>query len=182
MLQAGIDPTTDEWARVAGVLKRFEELGMIEIDEEGFVKILNWNKRQETYLTNAERQRKYRLKQQENKNSNAEVTPVLQQSNARIRIELELDKNTSASKKSLEGFGEFWEAYPRKRNKVGASAEWRKLSKEDRGLALADVPKRVQSSDWVKESGAYIPMPQNYLKDRRWEDEVKPIKKIERFV
>lgn len=82
MTQAGVVPGTKEWSETRGVFDYFQALGMIEVggiirDE---VTILNWEKRQESYLSNAERQAKFREKQK----SNADVTPMSQNSNARI--------------------------------------------------------------------------------------------------
>lgn len=59
-----------EWDQAQNVLKTFETYGMINVDANGFVTVKNWNKRQDHYMTNAERQAKYR----ENKKSNEKVT------------------------------------------------------------------------------------------------------------
>lgn len=79
MIAAGVSPMHEEWDATVGVLKKFEGLDMISIEEEE-ITVLKWGKRQESYLSNAERQRKYR----ENKKNRESVTTVLQQSNARI--------------------------------------------------------------------------------------------------
>lgn len=79
----------------------------------------------------------------------------------------------------LKGSETFWDLYPNKKNKPEMIAEWRKLTPEERELALADVPKKSNSTDWQKDDGKYIPMPSNYLKNKRWLDEVRtkaPIK------
>lgn len=79
MIAAGLDPTRDEWDVTLGILGKFAGLDMVLQDSNGIVTVCNWTKRQETYLTNAERQRRYRERQK----SNANVTQPLQQSNAR---------------------------------------------------------------------------------------------------
>ncbi len=84
-----------------------------------------------------------------------------------IHIEIE---NPKKEKTNLEGFESFWSIYPKKANKVTASAEWRPLTKGERDLILADIPKRLMTETW---KNGFIPMPSNYLKDRRWEDEIK---------
>lgn len=71
----------------------------------------------------------------------------------------------------LKGFETFWNLYPNKKNKVGASAVWRTLSEQDRTVATSDVGVRIKSSDWKKDEGKFIPMPENYLKNKRWTDE-----------
>lgn len=55
------DPYNPEnWNAALGVLKRFENMKMISTSEDGLIEVRNWKKRQETALTNAERQAKYR--------------------------------------------------------------------------------------------------------------------------
>lgn len=62
---SGIEPTSSEWSKTLGVLIKFEMLGMITI--EGFaIRIKNWDKRQESYLTNAERQARFRANHPKN--------------------------------------------------------------------------------------------------------------------
>lgn len=80
MTSAGLDVMREEWNDTIGVFKKLESLNMMLLDSNGDVTIRNWGKRQETYLTNAERQKRYRERQK----SNVEVTRTLQQSNARI--------------------------------------------------------------------------------------------------
>jgi hypothetical protein len=99
MLQSGISPSSDEWDVVVGVLLRFQEMGMIDIDSNGIVTVKNWNKRQETYLTNAERQKRYRERQK----SNAEVTRARNDSNARIE-ENRIEKNINSSEDKSSRF------------------------------------------------------------------------------
>ncbi len=67
----------DEWNAAMKVLDRLKQMKMIELGESGVITIKNWDKRQETNLTNAERQARFREK---NKNSNASRY----ESNARI--------------------------------------------------------------------------------------------------
>lgn len=86
MANSGLDPTCDEWEVTVGVLKRFEELGMITIDN-GVITIKNWSKRQEVSLTPYERLKKYREK-------NKKITEVKRDDNARLD-KTRLDKNNT---------------------------------------------------------------------------------------
>lgn len=61
MAQAGISPTHDDWDYTKGVLKKLEKLKMITIDDDK-ITICNWDKRQDSFLTDAERSKKYRDK------------------------------------------------------------------------------------------------------------------------
>lgn len=74
MLQSGLNFQYEEWEQTEGILKKLEKLEMITISNE-IITIINWNKRQETSLTNAERQARFREKQkQSNEKSNTKIT------------------------------------------------------------------------------------------------------------
>lgn len=87
MTYAGVNPSSPEWTKTSGVLARFEALGMIKIEGQN-ITILNWQKRQEALLSNAERQARFRARHKTLPTpvtqSNAIVTAPLQHSNDRI--------------------------------------------------------------------------------------------------
>lgn len=97
--QSNVNVFSEEWRKDTSVIKKFEELGMITVDSNGTVTICNWGKRQESYLTGAERQKRFRDKQK----SNNKVTRKSNESNARIeenRIEENrIDNATPAPRK-----------------------------------------------------------------------------------
>lgn len=70
-----------------------------------------------------------------------------------------------------EGFGFFWEKYPKKVGKPAALRAFKaaKLNGDLSGV-LADLDKRKVGEDWQKENGQFIPHPATYLNQRRWED------------
>ncbi len=77
-----------------------------------------------------------------------------------------------------DGFAVFWEEYPRKVAKPKAEQAWRRLKPSADVLTaiLAALLVQRRSEDWRKEGGKYIPYPERYLKDRRWEDEVPRVR------
>lgn len=85
-----LSPLDDEWSIVDGFLSRFEELGMIKTEDKKII-ITNFNKRQETNLTNAERQQRYR---DNNKSVTPSVTKVTLEKNRE-------DKNRKDIKKEI---------------------------------------------------------------------------------
>ena len=90
---------TEEWDNSLSVLVKFQKMKMIEIKEDGNIIILNWDKRQERMMTNAQRQAKYR----ENKKSNEKVTRVTTKvtlEENRIE-ENRIDKNTYGDFKNV---------------------------------------------------------------------------------
>lgn len=70
----------------------------------------------------------------------------------------------------LDGFDEFWAAYPKHENRPDAQKAWKQVKPP-----VADVVKAL--NDWQRaaflsrDSPKYIPAPGPYLRGRRWEDE-----------
>jgi len=85
MAQSGINPVDAEWKKTKGVLSKFEKLKIVTASN-GVIVISNWTKRQGSFLTNAERQARYR-----DRHSNDGVTEERNESNAR-REENRIDK------------------------------------------------------------------------------------------
>jgi hypothetical protein len=84
--------------KVKGVMGRYEALHIVTLDCNGGVTVCNFSKRQGENLTNAERQKRYRIKlkldKKQRNNSNASVTTP-------VTIEkIREDKNNNADKKS----------------------------------------------------------------------------------
>ena len=81
----------EEWEKALGVLKKFESLEMITCSEDGDIHIINWEKRQETNLTVAERVRKHRAKNNgESKDVTNDVTNVTPEKKRKEELEIEL--------------------------------------------------------------------------------------------
>jgi len=175
MTQAGVSFAHEEWEYTKGVLKKFESLGMITLNvtqNNTSVTIVNWNKRQETYMSNAERQRLFRQR-------NKKVTPVTN-SNATVTLEEKRREEISP----LSGgypFTEFWSKYPRKTEKKKCEKKWLKLDKTTQEIILRDLPLRIKSEKWTKEGGKFIEYPLTYLNGERWNDELKMAKETSNY-
>ena len=72
-----------------------------------------------------------------------------------------------------ESFDFFWSSFPKKEGKLRAMEEWKKLLLTSATFSQIMRALEIQkkTSQWREESGRYIPKPENWLKDRRWEDE-----------
>ena len=68
-----------------------------------------------------------------------------------------------------EGFASFWEAYPRKEGRQKALEAFSSVD-APLDILLSALAAQKKSKQWQKDDGAFIPMPANWLKDRRWED------------
>jgi len=84
--------------------------------------------------------------------------------------EIELQTTKTKRRNRLEGFEEFWAAYPRKIAKPYCREIW---TRKERNLQmiLASLKKTKSSPDWQKEGGKFIPNPSTWLNQGRWEDE-----------
>jgi hypothetical protein len=71
------------------------------------------------------------------------------------------------------GFGRFWALYPRKEKKKAARREWASLAPDAamQERILAAVAAQASSDQWRRDGGRFIPSPDKWLNDRRWEDE-----------
>ena len=71
-------------------------------------------------------------------------------------------------------FDRFWAAYPRHVNKQGAMRAFEKLKPTEELLEkmIAAIGKQIESEQWTKDNGQYIPHPQTWLNGKRWEDEL----------
>lgn len=87
-----------------------------------------------------------------------------------INTDMKTDINNICAK---EAFEQFWEAYPKKRDKAKAKAAFIKATKKTTlDFILSALKKQKQSKDWQKENGQYIPYPTTWLNGERWNDEL----------
>lgn len=73
----------------------------------------------------------------------------------------------------------FWEAYPRKVTKERAEKSFAEIDPDEATLSrmLKALEWQKQQPNWQEEGGRYIPYPGNWLKERRWEEELPSIPK-----
>ena len=75
------------------------------------------------------------------------------------------------------GFERFWKIYPKKVGKQLARKEFRKVT-VDLDTLLQGVRKQMDSAQWEKENGRFIPNPATWLSQKRWEDELPPARRV----
>jgi len=85
-----------------------------------------------------------------------------------------------------EQFESFWAKYPKKVGKGGAYKAWLKCKlpqDELLSLCLDALSWQTKQDQWIKDEGQFVPNPQTYLNQNRWEDEcppdLDPTKKVE---
>ena len=75
-------------------------------------------------------------------------------------------------------FDIFWKAYPKKKSKGDAEKAFEKVNPDKQLLAtmLAKIEQAKKSTDWLKDSGQFIPYPATWLNRKCWEDEFQETK------
>jgi len=97
-------------------------------------------------------------------------------------IDIEIDKNAFVQKQEQKQdweakFDCFWNIYPKKQNKKKVYL-WFKNKKPNDVLFKTIMEKLkifIDSADWKKENGKYVPMPTTWLNGERWNDEIKKV-------
>ena len=164
----------------------FEQLEMIEIIS-GAVTIPNWGKHQNIEGMQARRNymagymRDYREKQKllaESTDSKHLHKPNVSDADKERDIEVDIDKSKSnIADKPRDDFDVFWKAYPRKTAKEDARKAYAVLMKKkdaptiDRLIESIEAHKRSEA--WKKDDGQFIPHPATYIRQGRYDDEIK---------
>ena len=90
---------------------------------------------------------------------------------------VEKGKNTTPPRKSAgytEDFEAWWKHHPRKIEKPNAFKEWRKLSTDERAMALDYIEAYAEAWDTYdpdKVRRSFCPYPERWLKRHRWQDD-----------
>lgn len=78
----------------------------------------------------------------------------------------------------MTDFNLFWTKYPKKTGKGAAFSSWKKLTKHEKQKIDSALDWQILSDQWLKDSGQYIPNPQTYLNQKRFDDEPTKIRKM----
>lgn len=72
-----------------------------------------------------------------------------------------------------DGFDKFWSAFPKKEGKTAAISAYR-LGKCAAVLPaiLMHIESRKQTDSWLQQDGKYVPNAANFLREKRWLDEI----------
>ena len=74
----------------------------------------------------------------------------------------------------VQNFALFWKNYPRKEAKKVAWESWVKVGEPESIIEKMRVilPIQMESDQWTKNNGEFIPLPATYINQERWEDEI----------
>lgn len=163
------------WAAVLPKLCHYRERGRILFREDGdfvYIKIPKFIKLASTWTIRA-------------KDKPTEVPAEMpnEAPDAKNRIEEDKKKNKKKKETYSEGFLEFWNLYPKK---VGKDAAWKAWKNNECEMLIIDLLKsqlerQINSEQWQKDNGQFIPHPATYINQGRWKDEVEVKEKSKWF-
>ena len=128
-----------------------------------FVSICNWE----------------RYQSEGNVKVTAKVTQSIPQSTHTKEVKEEKKRkdiitNTPTSQKANGLFSAFYSLYPRKVGKQAAEKAWLKNKCDEHSDQIMEaLPKHIDSKDWQKSEGQFVPHPSTWLNGRRWEDQIE---------
>jgi len=108
------------------------------------------------------------------KGSAEDAPPLVQQMHPESSLRtIKGNKGALSPEDQMKRFDQFWSAYPRKVAKDDAIKAFSKIKPDDQLMTtIMDALDRfVDSVDWQKEDGKFIPYPATWLRKKRWEDE-----------
>jgi len=95
---------------------------------------------------------------------------------AKTPLKLSKDNLSKENINKDVAFVAFWEAYPKKVGKKAAWKAWQKIqyTPELASFILEAIHKAINSEQWQKDSGRYIPHAATWLNGERWNDVLTP--------
>lgn len=157
-------------------LDLLEKQQRITRDENGVIRIVNWDKYQSEYQQKRQRTR-YGNKATESTRNVRTKSEKSQQQEVEVEVEteVEVEKKTPSPTKGVGGelgsaeFREFWSAYPKKVDRLETVKVWVKgLLDGKLGEILAGLECWKRTEQW--QDVDKIPYPSTWLNKRRWKD------------
>lgn len=164
---------------VRSAMNLFESIELVKILESGEIYLSQIDELIGSETNKAQLMR--RLRAQQKKVKGNDVTQMLPEIDIDIDIDKEKDidniyvQNEVQKPDWEDKFEQFWRLYPKKQNKKKVQL-WFKNKKPNDALFDTIIKKLknfIDTVDWQKENGKYIPMPTTWLNGERWNDEIK---------
>lgn len=90
------------------------------------------------------------------------------------RVDILCDKKKQTNPETIKNWEIFWSEYPVKKAKPVAEAKWFRIDPSLHQKIINDVKTRKASDrQWID---GFIPHPSTYLNQKRWEDEITPVR------
>ena len=94
---------------------------------------------------------------------------------ANANLEAKAKAKAELENQLLKNFELFWSAYPNKKSKKAAFEKFKRIDfkKTSFESIMISLEKQKLSDDWTKNGGQYVPMPQTWIFNERWNDEIQ---------
>lgn len=145
-------------------------------DNGGTVKdIFKENFKEKIFVQNAQVQAKQDQVLVEQKLESDRLEKQKAEQEAKANLEAKAKAKSESESQLLKKFELFWSAYPNKKSKKTAFEKFKRIDfkKTSFESIMISLEKQKQSDDWTKNGGQYVPMPQTWIFNERWTDEIQ---------
>ena len=145
-------------------------------DHGGTVKdIFKENFKEKIFVQNAQVQAKQDQVLVEQKLESDRLEKQKAEQEAKANFEAKAKAKAESENQLLKNFELFWSAYPNKKSKKTAFEKFKRIDfkKTSFESIMISLEKQKQSDDWTKNGGQYVPMPQTWIFNERWTDEIQ---------
>lgn len=100
---------------------------------------------------------------------------IAREATEKANLEAKAKAKAESESQLLKKFELFWSAYPNKKSKKTAFEKFKRIDfkKTSFESIMISLEKQKQSDDWTKNGGQYVPMPQTWIFNERWTDEIQ---------
>ena len=145
-------------------------------DNGGTVKdIFKENFKEKIFVQNAHDQAKQDQVLVEQKLEAERLEKQKAEQEAKANLEAKAKAKAESESQLLKNFELFWSVYPNKKSKKTAFEKFKRIDfkKTSFESIMISLEKQKQSDDWTKNGGQYVPMPQTWIFNERWTDEIQ---------
>ena len=145
-------------------------------DHGGTVKdIFKENFKEKIFVQNAQVQAKQDQVLVEQKLESDRLEKQKAEQEAKANLEAKAKAKAESESQLLKKFELFWSVYPNKKSKKTAFEKFKRIDfkKTSFESIMISLEKQKQSDDWTKNGGQYVPMPQTWIFNERWTDEIQ---------
>jgi len=114
--------------------------------------------------------------QDQNNDTNKQTTVNQQTTNKQLTTNNNKNnENNTTSPEYSKNFASFWEKYPKKKGKAKAYVSWKRYKCENGmfEVVMESLESHINSDDWKKDGGKWIPHGSTWVHGKGWEDEIE---------
>ena len=145
-------------------------------DNGGTVKdIFKENFKESIYVQNTCDQAKQNQIIADQKSEAERLEKLESEKQAKANSEAKAKAKSQLAEQAEKNFELFWSAYPNKKSKKAAFEKFKRIdfNKNSFESIISALEKQKQSNDWTKNGGQFVPMPQTWILNERWTDEIQ---------